>query len=95
MIEKRTGRKIKLLQINSVGEYEDRFLWLGQNTGIGIHFTNRIYGVAKEINCSLLEKLLCLLSNAQLDKSFWAKVLVYASHLMNCLSLTAIEGKHY
>jgi len=34
-----------------------------------------------------------LLSNASLDKLFWAKVLAYASHLMNCLSLTAIEGK--
>jgi len=34
-----------------------------------------------------------LLSNASLDKLFWAEVLVYASHLMNCLSSTAIGGK--
>ena len=49
--------------------------------------------MAKEINCSLLEKVQCLLSNARLDKSFWAEALVYASHLMNCLSSTMIGSK--
>jgi len=34
-----------------------------------------------------------LLSNAQLDKSFWAEAIVYASHLINGLSSTAIGGK--
>ena len=29
----------------------------------------------------------------QLDKSFWAETLVYASHLMNRLSSTAIRRK--
>jgi len=34
-----------------------------------------------------------LLSNAQLDKSFCAEAIMYASHLINGLSLTAIGGK--
>ena len=34
---------------------------------------------------SLLEKVRRLLSNAQLDKSFWAEAIVYASHLINGL----------
>ena len=34
-----------------------------------------------------------MLSNASLDKSFWAEALVYASHLMNLLSSTVIGGK--
>ena len=34
-----------------------------------------------------------MLSNAQLDKSFWAEVLEYTSHLINRLSSTAIRGK--
>jgi len=41
----------------------------------------------------LLEKARCLLSNARLDKSFWAEAIVYANHLINGLSLTAIGGK--
>jgi len=47
--------------------------------------------LVKEINCSLLEKARCLLSNAKLDKSFWAEMIVYASHLIN--ESTAIGGK--
>ena len=34
-----------------------------------------------------------MLSNAQLDRSFWAKALEYASHLMNGLSSTSIGDK--
>ena len=68
-------------------------MWFGQNTDIGIHFKIEAYEVAKEINHSLLEQIQCLLSIARLDKSFWVEALVYASHLMNCLSSTAIGGK--
>ena len=49
--------------------------------------------MAKKINRSLLKKAQCLLSNAQLDKSFWTEAIVYASHLINGLSSTAIRGK--
>jgi len=45
------------------------------------------------MNRSLLEKIWCLLSNTQLDKSFWAEALEYAIHLMNWLSSTATGGK--
>jgi len=45
------------------------------------------------MNRSLLKKVRCLLSNAQLDKSFWTEALEYASHFMNILSSTAIGGK--
>ena len=34
-----------------------------------------------------------MLSNARLGKEFWAKALVYACHLVNCLPLTVIGGK--
>jgi len=72
---------------------KNKNLQFGQNTGIGTHFTNGIHGLAKKINRSLLEKIRCLLSNAQLDKSFWAEAIVYASYLINELSSTAIGGK--
>ena len=41
----------------------------------------------------MLEKVQCLLSNAQLDKSFWVEAIIYASYLINGLSSTAIGGK--
>jgi len=93
MMEKQTSRKIKELQIDNVKKYKNQFLQFGQNNGIGTHFTNGIYGLAKEINRSLLEKARCLLSNAWLDKSFWAEAVVYASYLINGLSSTVIGGK--
>ena len=70
MMENQTGRKIKLLQIDSVGEYKNKFLRFVQNTGIGIYFKIEKHGVAKEMNHSLLEKVRCLLSNVLLDKTF-------------------------
>ena len=69
----------------------NQFLRFGQNTGIATHFTKGINRLAKEVNRSLLEKVRWLLSNAGLDKSFWAKAIVYASHLIN--GSTAIGGK--
>ena len=84
-MEKQTGRKIKELQIGNVERDMNQFLRFGQNTGIGTHFTNELYGLAKEINRFLLEEARYLLSNTQLDKSFWAEAIVYASHLINGL----------
>ena len=51
-----------------------------------LEFTSQLNGVAKKMNRSLLEKVRYLLSNASLDRTFWTMTLVYASHLMNCLS---------
>jgi len=93
MMEKQTGWKIKKLQIGNIERYKNQFLQLCQNTDIGTYFTDGIYGLAKKINRFLLEKARCLLSNARLDKSFWAEAIVYASHLINGLSTTAIGGK--
>ena len=84
MMEKQTSRKIKELQIGNVER---------SRAGIGTHFTDGIHGSVKEINCSLLEKARCLLSNVQLDKSFWTETIIYASHLINRLSSTAIGDK--
>ena len=47
--------------------------------------------MAKEVVRSLLEEVRRLLSNAGLNKSFWAEATEYANHLMN--RSTAIGGK--
>ncbi|KAH9727035.1 Integrase catalytic domain-containing protein [Citrus sinensis] len=68
-----------------------------ENEGIKRHFTVRHIpqqnGVAERMNRTLLEKVRCMLSNAGLDKKFWAKVVSYASHLVNRLPSVAIGGK--
>ncbi|KAH9668753.1 retrovirus-related pol polyprotein from transposon TNT 1-94-like protein [Citrus sinensis] len=50
-------------------------------------------GVAERMNRTLLEKVRCMLSNAGLDKKFWAEAVSYASHLVNRLPSAAIGGK--
>ena len=74
MMEKQTGIKIRVLQINNSGEYKDQFLQFWNN-GIGIHFKTGKHRVAKEMNRFLLENVQYLLSNTQLDKLFWAEAL--------------------
>ena len=63
-MEKQIGRKIKELQIGNVERDMNQFLRFGPNTGIGTHFIKGIQGLAKEVNCSLLEKVRWLLPNA-------------------------------
>ncbi|KAH9752745.1 Integrase catalytic domain-containing protein [Citrus sinensis] len=50
-------------------------------------------GVAERMNRTLLEKVRCMLSNAGLDKKFWAEAVSYTSHLVNQLPSAAIGGK--
>jgi len=92
-MENQTGRKIKVLQFDHVGEYKDQFLQFDQNNGMKMHFTIQKDGIAKKINRALLKKVRHLLSIESLDKSFWANALVYANYLMNRLSSTAIGDK--
>ncbi|KAH9716238.1 Integrase catalytic domain-containing protein [Citrus sinensis] len=98
LVETQTDRKIKELQYDNGGEYTfDPFLQVCQNEGIKGHFTVRHTpqqnGVAERMNRTLLEKVQCMLSNAGLDKKFWAEAMSYASHLINRLPFTAIRGK--
>ena len=50
-------------------------------------------GMAERFNRTLLEKIRYLLSNSELNKSFWAKAMTYASHLINRLPSSMIGGK--
>ncbi|KAH9665312.1 hypothetical protein KPL70_020298 [Citrus sinensis] len=98
LVETQTGRKIKVLRSDNGGEYtSDPFLQVCQNEGIKRHFTVRHTpqqnGVAERMNRTLLEKVRCMLSNAGLDKKFWAETVSYASHLVNRLPSAAIGGK--
>ncbi|KAH9753660.1 hypothetical protein KPL71_015154 [Citrus sinensis] len=91
-------QKIKVLRYDNDGEYtSDPFLQVCQNEGIKRHFTVRHTpqqnDVAERMNRTLLEKVRCMLSNAGLDKKFWAETVSYASHLVNRLPSAAIGGK--
>ena len=92
LMEKQTGRKIKVFQFDHVGSTMIDSCDLARTMAL-FHFIVGKHGEAKKMNCSLLEKLRYLLSNAKLNKSFQAEALEYASHLMNRLLSTVIGGK--
>ncbi|KAG8484503.1 hypothetical protein CXB51_023752 [Gossypium anomalum] len=50
-------------------------------------------GVAERMNRTILEKVRCMLSNAELGKKFWAEAVTYACHLINRLPSAAINEK--
>ena len=98
MVENQKGRKIKVLRSDNGTEYRnDQFSKFYKKEGISLHFivrdTPQHNGVAKRINRTLLEKVRCMLSNAGLGKQFWAKAVMYASHLINRLPSVALNGK--
>ena len=98
MVENQTGRKIKVLRFDNGTEYiNDQFSYFCNKEGISRHFTVRDTpqqnGVAERMNRTLLEKVRCMLSNAGLDKQFWAEAVMYASHLIYRLPSAALNGK--
>ena len=98
MVENQTGRKIKVLRSDNGTEYRnDQFFYFCKEEGISRHFTVRDTpqqnGVAERMNRTMLEKVRCMLSNAGLGKQFWAEVVMYASHLINRLPSSALNGK--
>ena len=45
------------------------------------------------MNQTLLEKVRCILFNVGLNKEYWAKIVIYASHLIIRLPSTTIDDK--
>ena len=97
-MESQTGRKIKVLRPENGGEYTfNPFLQVCLSEGIKRHFmvrhSSQQNGVVECMNCTLLEKVRFMLSNAGLDIKFWAESVSYTNHLINQLSYTAIGDK--
>ncbi|KAG8472960.1 hypothetical protein CXB51_035039 [Gossypium anomalum] len=98
MIEKQTGKQIKYLCTDNGLEFcSDEFNKLCKLEGIMRHLTVRHTpqqnGVAERMNRTIMEKVRCMLSNANLPKSFWAEAASTACFLINRSPSVAIEKK--
>ncbi|KAG8478421.1 hypothetical protein CXB51_028187 [Gossypium anomalum] len=98
MIEKQTGKQIKYLRTDNGLEFcSDKFNRLCKSEGIVRHLTVRHTpqqnGVAERMNRTIMEKVRCMLSNANLPKSFWAEAASTACFLINRSPSVAIEKK--
>ena len=96
MIEKQIGRQVKCLRTDNGLEFcFDEFNTLYKKEGIVRHrivrHTPQQNGVAKRMNRTLMEKVKCMLFNAQLPKSFWAKAASTTCYLIHRSPSIAIE----
>ncbi|KAG8474731.1 hypothetical protein CXB51_031459 [Gossypium anomalum] len=95
---RKTGKQIKYLRTdNGLDFCSDEFNRLCKLEGIVRHLTVRHTpqqnGIAKRMNRTIMEKVRCMLSNANLPKSFWAEVASIACFLINRSPSVAIEKK--
>ncbi|KAG8483179.1 hypothetical protein CXB51_022165 [Gossypium anomalum] len=93
-----TGKQIKYLRTDNGLEFcSDEFNRLCKSEGIVKHLTVRHTpqqnGVAERMNRTIMEKVRCMLSNANLPKSFWAEAASTACFLINRSPSVAIEKK--
>ena len=98
LVENQTGRKIKHLRTDNGLEFcGGDFNEFCANAGIVRHRTVRHTpqqnGVAERMNRTLLERARCMLSNAGMEKDFWAEAVNTACYLVNRSPSTAIECK--
>ncbi|KAG8486247.1 hypothetical protein CXB51_019546 [Gossypium anomalum] len=88
MIEKQTGKQIKYLRTDNGLEFcSDEFNRLCKSEGIMRHLTVRHTpqqnGIAERMNRTIMEKVRCMLSNANLPKLFWAEAASTTCFLIN------------
>jgi len=88
MIERQTEKKVKVLRTDNGGEFcSDAFDDYCRKEGIVRHhtipYTPQQNGVAERMNRTIISKARCMLSNAHMNKRFWAETANTACYLIN------------
>jgi len=87
LVERQTGKKLKCIRTDNGGEYIGCFAQYCRQHGIRHQRTPpktpQLNGIAERMNKTLIERVRCLLSQAQLSKSFWAEALSTVVHILN------------
>lgn len=88
MIERQTEKKVKVLRTDNGGEFcSDAFDDYCRKEGIVRHhtipYTPQQNGVAEHMNRTIISKAHCMLSNARMNKRFWAEAANTACYLIN------------
>lgn len=90
LVENQTNKKIKIFRSDGGGEYDNKnFSDLFDNEGI-LHqqtapYTPEQNGLAERMNRTIVEKVRCMLSGANLTKGYWAEAVKYAVEVINVL----------
>lgn len=95
---KKTEKKLKCLRTDNGLEFlNHQFIQMCKREGIERHLTvsgtPQQNGLAERMKRTLLERVRCLLSNANLDKRFWGEAVMTAAYLINRCPSSAIDFK--
>lgn len=86
-VERQTGKKLKCIRTDNGGEYSGPFDEYCRQQGIRHQKTPpktpQLNGLAERMNRTLVERVRCLLSQAQLPRSFWGEALSTVVHVLN------------
>lgn len=91
LVENQTERKIKIIRTDGGLEYCNyKFNELCASNGI-LHQTTAPYspqqnGLAERMNRTIIEKVRCMLADAELSKGFWAEAINTAVKIINLIS---------
>ena len=88
MVEREKGKPLKCLRSDNGGEYtSNEFKSYCSEKGIRhektVSGTPQQNGVAERMNCTIVEKIRCMLRMANLPKSFWGEAVMTACYLIN------------
>ncbi|KAJ4728518.1 Retrovirus-related Pol polyprotein from transposon TNT 1-94 [Melia azedarach] len=86
-VERQTGKKLKCIRTDNGGEYSRPFDEYCRQLGIRHQKTPpktpQLNGLVERMNRTLVERVRCLLSQAQLSISFWGEALNTVVHVLN------------
>ena len=96
MVEKSSGRELKVLRSDNGGEYtSERFTEYLRSEGVThertVPRTPEQNGVAKRLNRTLIEMTRSMLTGSNLPQKFWAETLSTAAYLRNRSPTKAVE----
>ncbi|KAH9764272.1 hypothetical protein KPL70_001465 [Citrus sinensis] len=98
LIENQTGKKIKRLRTDNGLEYcskefEDFYKYKGIARHRTVTYTPQQNGLAERMNRTIIERVRCMLLNANLSKGFWAEAVTTAAYLINRSPSSALGFK--
>ena len=97
LVERETGKKLKCLRSDNGGEYRGLFEAYCRTHGIKLEKTPpktpQLNGVAERMNRTIVEKVRCMLSHANLPKSFWGEAVKTTVALINLSPSRPLKGK--
>ncbi|GJW32315.1 retrovirus-related pol polyprotein from transposon TNT 1-94 [Tanacetum coccineum] len=97
LIENQTGKKIKKLRTDNGLEFcGESFNALCRKYGIARHHTlvrtPQQNDIAERMNRTIMEKVRCMLSHANLDKDFWVEATTTTTYLINRSPHRSLDG---